>query len=101
MGGYSLMTIAELTENKKDRQQVLEFLLKKELFLLQGQYIMNQSQYEELKEQAKKLFTQKGMLKLSEFRDMAGTSRKFALLLLERFDQEKFTKRQGEDRIIV
>ncbi|RKD29283.1 selenocysteine-specific translation elongation factor [Lacrimispora algidixylanolytica] len=101
ISGYSLMTIAELTENKKDRQQVLEFMLKEELFLLPGQYIMNRSQYEELKEQAKKLFTQKGMLKLSDFRDMAGTSRKFALLLLERFDQEKFTKRQGEDRIIV
>jgi selenocysteine-specific elongation factor len=99
--GYSLMTIAELTENKKDRQQVLEFMLKEELFLFPGQYIMNRSQYEELKEQAKKLFTQKGMLKLSDFRDMAGTSRKFALILLERFDQEKFTKRQGEDRIIV
>jgi selenocysteine-specific elongation factor len=101
MSGYSLMTIAELTENKKDRQQVLEFMLKEELFLLPGQYIMNRNQYEGLKEQAKKLFIEKGMLKLSDFRDMAGTSRKFALLLLERFDQEKFTKRQGEDRIIV
>lgn len=99
--GYTLMTISELTENKKDRQQVLEFMLKDELFVIPGQYILERNRYESLKLQAKTLFCEKGILKLSDFRDMIGTSRKFALILLEKFDQEKFTKRQGEDRIIV
>lgn len=101
LSGYSLMTISELTENKKDRQQVLEFMLKEELLLFPGQYILDRSQYEGVREKAKELFDEKGILKLSDFRDMVGTSRKFALILLERFDQEKYTKRQGEDRIIV
>lgn len=101
LSGYSLMTISELTENNKDRQQVLEFMLKEELLLFPGQYILDRSQYEGVREKAKELFDEKGILKLSDFRDMVGTSRKFALILLERFDQEKYTKRQGEDRIIV
>ncbi|WP_026890043.1 selenocysteine-specific translation elongation factor [Lacrimispora aerotolerans] len=101
LSGYSLMTISELTENKKDRQQVLEFMLKEELLLFPGQYILDRGQYEGVRGKAKDLFDEKGILKLSDFRDMVGTSRKFALILLERFDQEKYTKRQGEDRIIV
>lgn len=101
LSGYSLMTISELTENKKDRQQVLEFMLKEELLLFPGQYILDRGQYEGVRGKAKDLFDEKGIIKLSDFRDMVGTSRKFALILLERFDQEKYTKRQGEDRIIV
>lgn len=101
LSGYSLMTISELTENKKGRQQVLEFMLKEELLLFPGQYILDRGQYEGVRGKAKDLFDEKGIIKLSDFRDMVGTSRKFALILLERFDQEKYTKRQGEDRIIV
>lgn len=101
LSGYSLMTISELTENKKDRQQVLEFMLKEELLLFPGQYILDRGQYEGVRGKAKDLFDEKGIIKLSDFRDMVGTSRKFALILLERFDQEMYTKRQGEDRIIV
>ncbi|WAJ22552.1 MULTISPECIES: selenocysteine-specific translation elongation factor [Clostridia] len=101
LSGYSLMTISELTENNKDRQQVLEFMLKEELLLFPGQYILDRGQYEGVRGKAKDLFDEKGIIKLSDFRDMVGTSRKFALILLERFDQEKYTKRQGEDRIIV
>ncbi len=36
----------------------------------------------------------------AEFRDLLSTSRKFAIALLERFDQEKITKRVGDHRTL-
>lgn len=38
---------------------------------------------------------------VSEFRDLIGTSRKYALPLLEYFDSRKITRRQGDERIMV
>jgi selenocysteine-specific elongation factor len=37
---------------------------------------------------------------VSEFRDMLGTTRKFALPLLEHFDQSKVTRRAGDERVL-
>jgi selenocysteine-specific elongation factor len=38
---------------------------------------------------------------VAEFRDAFGTSRKFALPLLEYFDETRFTKRMGDERIVT
>lgn len=98
--GYTFLTAPELTENAREKQQVLEFMLQSGCMVLPGQYIVGEDQYKEAREKAEQLFLEKGVLKLPDFRDSIGTSRKFALMLLERFDQEKFTKRQGDDRIL-
>ena len=98
--GYTLLTAAELTENIKEKQQVLEFMLQSDFLVFPGQYILTETQYREAKESAERLFLEKGILKLPDFRDSIGTSRKFALMLLERFDQEKLTRREGEDRVL-
>ena len=37
---------------------------------------------------------------VSEFRDMLGTTRKFALPMLEHFDQAKVTRRAGDERVL-
>ncbi len=43
---------------------------------------------------------EKGTIAVSEFRDLLGTSRKFALPLLEYFDQVRVTRRAGDERVI-
>lgn len=98
--GYTFLTAVELTENVREKQQVLEFMLQDGFMVLPGQYILADDQYKKAKEAAERLFRENGVLKLPDFRDSIGTSRKFALMLLERFDQEKFTRRQGDDRIL-
>lgn len=98
--GYTLLTAAELTENKKERQQVLEFMLQSDFLVLPGQFILMEAQYRKAKDLAESLFFEKGIIKLPDFRDSIETSRKFALMLLERFDQERFTRREGEDRVL-
>ncbi|MGE5560966.1 MAG: selenocysteine-specific translation elongation factor [Chloroflexota bacterium] len=40
-----------------------------------------------------------GKITVAAFRDMVGTSRKFALPLLERFDAEGLTRRAGDERV--
>ncbi len=42
-----------------------------------------------------------GSVTLGEFRDLLGTSRKFAVALLEQFDRQKFTKKVGDARVLA
>lgn len=44
---------------------------------------------------------QKGEITLAEFRDLTGTSRKYALPLLEHFDAKGQTKKVGDARVLV
>jgi selenocysteine-specific elongation factor len=41
-----------------------------------------------------------GAITVGEFRDMLGTTRKFALPLLEHFDQSRVTRRAGDERVL-
>lgn len=99
--GYALLKAGELTGDEKEKQQVLEFLLEDEFMILSGQYIMERTMYSDAKKTAENIFAEKKVLKLSDFRDAIDSSRKIALTILDKFDQERFTKRQGEDRIII
>jgi hypothetical protein len=44
--------------------------------------------------------TEAGSIRLSRFRDLLGISRKPAQLLLERFDADGVTRRQGDERVL-
>ena len=55
-------------------------------------------------EEAKRLLVDEceaaGSITLARFRDLLGTSRKPAQLLLERFDSDGVTRRQGDERVL-
>ncbi len=42
-----------------------------------------------------------GSITVGAFRDLTESNRKFALLALEFFDQIRFTRRQGDERVLV
>jgi len=46
-------------------------------------------------------FSENDTLTLAQFRDLAGTSRKYAQALLEHFDQQKLTRRVEDHRVAV
>ena len=100
--GYSLLTGNELagSDKDKDRQAVLEALLQSDLLAVDGQVIILKELYVQAKETAARLAGTEGAIRLSDFRDSLGTSRKYALLLLEKMDRDKFTVRQGEERVL-
>ena len=42
-----------------------------------------------------------GKVTVAEARDILATSRKYALALLERLDEEKITRRLGDERVLL
>ncbi|MGE5629584.1 MAG: selenocysteine-specific translation elongation factor [Caulobacteraceae bacterium] len=56
--------------------------------------------YAEAVELLRKHIKENGPIQLGQFRDMLGTSRKYAMALLDYFDQNKITKRVGDSRIL-
>ena len=69
------------------------------LVRLDAQINMDAGLYGEAKEKALSIIDQKGQVTLGEFRDALGTSRKYAVALLESFDKARITKMKGEGRI--
>ena len=56
--------------------------------------------YNEALELLRKYIKENGPIQLGQFRDLLGTSRKYAMALLDYFDQNKITKRVGDNRVL-
>lgn len=56
--------------------------------------------YQLAKEKLQKYFEDHNEINVATFRDLLGTSRKYAVALLEHFDQKKITKRIGDIRVL-
>ncbi len=56
--------------------------------------------YSKAVELLRKYIKDNGSIQLGQFRDLLGTSRKYAMALLDYFDQNKITKRVGDDRVL-
>ncbi|SFH46557.1 selenocysteine-specific translation elongation factor SelB [Tindallia magadiensis] len=89
-----------ITAKEKTIQQVIEMMMGDKLLRLQNDLVLHQKAYEGAKEKIKEHFTNYETLSVAEFRDLLGTSRKYAVGILEYLDQEKFTKRQGDNRTL-
>jgi selenocysteine-specific elongation factor len=102
--GFNPTTMAELEKlpfKKQDLERVLNYLNRRGILikLTEGVYIPG----ERLEEARKKLedhLRDKGKIKAAEFRDLLGCGRKFAIEILEYFDKERLTLRQGDYRIL-
>ena len=82
-----------------DCKQVLESLVSGgELVMLTPQLCIERRIYEDIWEKTKRHFAGHGELTLAEFRDMLGTSRKYALAVLEYYDKNKILKKDGDVR---
>lgn len=56
--------------------------------------------FDEAAEAVRKHIKENGSIQLGQFRDILGTSRKYAMVLLDCFDQLKITKRVGDNRVL-
>jgi selenocysteine-specific elongation factor len=63
-------------------------------------YAIGSAAYEEVKDLLLAECRAEGGITLARFRDLAGTGRRDAQLLLERFDQDGVTRRVGEQRVL-
>lgn len=71
------------------------------LVRLDAQIYIHRDAYEQAVELVRQMIARDGQVVLGEYRDALGTSRKFAVALLEQFDRVKLTKKVGDARILT
>jgi selenocysteine-specific elongation factor len=93
-----------LTEGKFDKNQmqmVFNAMVDMGLLVrLEDDIAFLRDAYEQAIQMVKEHITQKKSIQLGEFRDLLNTSRKYAMALLDSFDQQKITKRVEDKRIL-
>lgn len=103
-GKYSPPKYEELIsreQNQIEFKRVYEAVLEEgTLFKVNEDCILLTSDYNEAKEKVRKYIEDNGEITVAQFRDMMDTSRKYSLAILEHFDGIKFTKRNGDERVL-
>jgi len=91
---------AAYAKEKKTCRQVLQSLVEcGELILLTPQIFIHANSFEQAKDIFLNAVAGGGEVTLAQFRDKAGTSRKYAMAILECFDKLKISKKVGDTRI--
>ena len=82
-----------------DCKQVVESLVSGGgLVMLTPQICVHREVYEDVSRRTAEHFAENAELTLAQFRDMLGTSRKYALAVLEYYDKNKILKKEGDVR---
>ncbi|SES74023.1 selenocysteine-specific translation elongation factor SelB [Natronincola peptidivorans] len=93
--------IANAAHKKQDVEQVIEALLGKELIRINSDIILHEKSYIKARNLIIEYINKNGSISLSEFRDLLCTSRKYAVALIEHFDNIRLTKRVEDKRTLA
>ena len=63
--------------------------------------VFDAATYERIAGEVTMLLRAQGKVTVAEVRDLLGTSRKYTLALLEHLDDEKVTRRVGDERMLL
>ena len=104
--GFTSSTLAQLslkTGNSKEKlMQVLNVAEQQgKLLRIDGKLMFTQKNFIILREKVNQFFSKHPEMSVSEFKELAHTSRKYAVPLLEYFDKKKITYREGNIRKLV
>ena len=95
----SIISDQQLTEKKLS--EIIQILVsEKKLIILKGDLVFHSKSIDNARSELESFILQKKEITASEFRDLLGISRKFAIPILEHFDIMKITVRVGDKRII-
>lgn len=100
--GYNPLSVAELKEQVRGRdiEEVIIYLTEQgEAVRVGDDLIIAAAAMEEAVRRTREHLRATGKITVGEFRDLLGTSRKYALPLLEWFDEQKITRRAGDERL--
>jgi len=81
-------------------QQVFQLLMARKLVNIQEDIYITRENYEKAKAVLIEYLQKNGVVSIAEFRDMLGSNRKIAVSLLEKYDVEGVTRREGDRRVI-
>ena len=95
-------TAARFVYDVKRYKQALDALIKEgTVIVLTPQIFIHQIYYRKAMEHFMLLTNDRETVMLGEFRDKLGTSRKYAVAILEHFDRKGFTKKTGDARVLI
>ncbi|HWI65679.1 MAG TPA: selenocysteine-specific translation elongation factor [Symbiobacteriaceae bacterium] len=100
--GYNPLTIAELKDRfkAKDTEELIVHLTEQGQVVRVGEdMIVSGPVLEEAARRTREFLKANGKIGVSDFRDLLGTTRKYALPLLEWMDEQKITRRAGDERL--
>ncbi|OPJ55577.1 selenocysteine-specific translation elongation factor [Alkalithermobacter paradoxus] len=100
MDKFSPRSINDIILNNQRYTQVIEALNGDTIIKVDDNIIYHKQYYDKALNLLKEHINSKGNITLSEFRDLIGASRKYAMALLEHFDRNKITKRIDDKRIL-
>ena len=99
---FSPPSLSELIEEHEETQKVEDvfnyLLANKEIIRLKEDIYLYKNALDNAKDKLKNYFENNETIELAEFRDLIDSTRKYALPILEKFDREKFTIREGDQR---
>lgn len=90
----------DLIKGDSQKSEVLRTMFHGEAIVLDGQYVMLTKYYRQVSEQVRGFIENHGPLSLADYRDITGSSRKYAMIVLERMDKDGITVRIDNKRII-
>jgi len=92
--------IADLISGGTQYTEVLNVLMGKSVVLLDSLTVLHTDFYENAKARAADFISKNGSITVSQFRDIMKSNRKYAMIMLDNFDSQKFTKRLGDVRVL-
>jgi len=94
--------LATLRLDRPRAEKLLRMLVKENiLYKITEDLIFHQSALRKLREIVARRKVQNNRLGVTDFKELTGLSRKYAIPLLEYLDRERVTRREGEERIIL
>jgi selenocysteine-specific elongation factor len=98
--GHNYLTIDEIQSKFSGSGNTLGFLRsEKKLVLIGNQYVLTSDIWAEILAFIDNKLADPGKLSVAEFRDRFGSSRKYALAVLEYLDSRNITRRDGDFRV--
>jgi selenocysteine-specific elongation factor len=84
-----------------DDRELLQVLVdQQKLVRLKGEIFYHRDVFEDIERQLRSYLEHKGEITAGEFRDLLQISRKYAIPLLEHFDNQRLTMRIGDKRVL-
>ena len=91
----------QFKDKNRAKQIIADMHKNRKLVKLNPASYMDSAAYGQVLARLKDYLTENGEISLGEFRDMCGTSRNYAVQMLEFMDKKKITKMVGEKRVLI
>ncbi len=89
-------------KNKEEATEIFQSIVENgEIVKIDGAIYLTKENYEKAKEAVKKYIKENGSITLGQFRDLVDTTRKYAVPILEKMDQDKITIKKEDERFLV